>query len=38
MVLERTRIARELDWHPPVALEPAMRTIGDYYREHGSCR
>jgi len=38
MVLERARIVRELDWHPPVALEPAMRAIGECHREDAQCR
>ncbi|MGE3774142.1 MAG: NAD-dependent epimerase/dehydratase family protein [Gammaproteobacteria bacterium] len=38
MVLERARIVRELDWHPPVALEPAMQAIGERYREDVQCR
>jgi len=37
MLLERTRIMRELDWRPRVDLASAMRAIGDAYRAASSC-
>lgn len=33
MVVERRRVMRELDWHPPVAFETAMQAIGAHHRE-----
>jgi len=38
MVIERLRLAHDLDWHPPVPLDEAMRAIGHAYREQTRCR